>query len=141
MSQFFTKREILFYEKPGCAGNKKQKDLLTSKGIIFKVKNLLDTPWTFDSLGSFFVGLEKDEIVNVFAPKIKKNEIDIDKLSKKELIEYMIKEPILIKRPLIQVDEEKICGFNLAKLNKILNLKLDTDKQIGTCQSSDSCLT
>jgi len=135
------KKSVVFYEKPGCAGNKKQKDLLLAHGVEFEVKSMLDTPWTNDTLNSFFVGLEKEKIVNQFAPQVKNGEINISKLSKEQLVELMIKEPILIKRPLIEVGEDKVCGFDIPKLNKLLNLDLDSKKEIGTCQSSDPCKT
>lgn len=138
---FYVKKSITFYEKPGCAGNKKQKELLSANGIDFEVKSMLSTNWDNETLNGFFEGLEKEQIVNQFAPQVKSGEVNIDKFSKNELIELMIKEPILIKRPLIQIDNIKICGFDIPKLNKALNLEIDTKKEIGTCQSSDSCTT
>lgn len=138
---FYVKKSITFYEKPGCAGNKKQKELLSANGIDFEVKSMLSTKWEKETLNGFFEGLEKEQIVNQFAPQVKSGEVNIDKFSKDELIELMIKEPILIKRPLIQIDNIKICGFDIPKLNKALNLEIDTKKEIGTCQSSDSCTT
>lgn len=138
---FYVKKRVVFYEKTGCAGNKKQKELLKSHGVEFEVKSLLDTKWTKESLNSFFEGLDKEKIVNQFAPQVKKGEINISKLSKDELVELMLDEPILIKRPLIEVEETKVCGFDIAKLNSALNLDLDSKKEIGTCQSSDPCTT
>lgn len=131
--------DLIFYEKTGCGGNARQKKLLESEGISFEVRSMLDTKWEKEFLESFFIGLEKENIVNQFAPKIKNNEIDISKLSKDELIELMIAEPILIKRPLIEIGETKICGFNMEKINSILKTKLNADKTIETCLSSDSC--
>jgi len=137
---FYVKKKIIFYEKPGCLGNKKQKELLKANGLEFEVKSILDTKWDKKTLESFFVGLEKNEIVNETAPKIKNGEIDLNSVTKEQLIYKMINDPILIKRPLLIVEDSKICGFDMARLNDVLDLKLDTKKQIGTCQSSsDSC--
>jgi len=136
---FYVKKDVIFYEKPGCAGNKKQKDVLKANGINFEVRSILSTKWDRDRLNCFFEGLQKDAIVNQFAPKIKGGQIDINNYTKDQLIDLMLEDPILIKRPLIQVDDIKICGFDIPKLNKALNLKIDTKKEIGTCQSSDSC--
>lgn len=138
---FYVQRKIVFYEKPGCAGNKKQKELLKSHGVEFEVKSILDTKWDKTTLSSFFEGLDVKEIVNQFAPKIKSGEININSLTKEQLIYKMIEEPILIKRPLIRIDDVKVCGFNIPKLNSVLNLDLDSKKEIGTCQSSDTCTT
>ncbi|QDF29290.1 ArsC/Spx/MgsR family protein [Halarcobacter anaerophilus] len=136
---FYVKKSVTFYEKPGCAGNKKQKEVLSANGVDFEVKSMLSTNWDIKTLNSFFQDLSKEQIVNQFAPKIKSGEINIKKLTKEQLVELMIKEPLLIKRPLIQVNDIKICGFDIPKLNKALNLEIDTKKEIGTCQSSDSC--
>lgn len=131
--------DMIFYEKIGCAGNARQKQLLKSYGIEFEVKSLLDTSWNKEALEEFFIGLEKEEIVNPFAPKVKKGEIDLKVLSKSELIEIMIHEPILIKRPLIQVDDEKLCGFDVERLNTLFDIEIDINKEVSTCQKSDSC--
>jgi hypothetical protein len=39
----------------------------------------------------------------------------------------------------MEINGNKICGFDVEKINKILNLKIDTDKKINSCLSSDSC--
>lgn len=137
---FYVKKEVTFYEKTGCLGNKRQKEVLKANGVEFEVKSMLDTKWDKTTLESFFEDLEKEQIVNETAPKIKSGEIDVASLTKEQLIYKMISDPILIKRPLIIVGDTKICGFDIPKLNSALNLKLDTKKEIGTCQSTDSCL-
>lgn len=132
-------KQMIFYEKTGCGGNARQKKLLEAEGISFEVRSMLDTQWCKESLSPFFEGLEKEEIINQFAPAIKNGELNIAKYNKDEIIEMMIKEPILIKRPLIEIGATKICGFDLEKINSILKTNLDADAKISTCQSSDSC--
>jgi nitrogenase-associated protein len=134
---FYVKKKIVFYEKPGCLGNKKQKELLKENGLELEVKSILDTKWDKKTLESFFIGLEKYEIVNESAPKIKKGEIDLNSITKEQLIYKMISDPILIKRPLIIAGESNICGFDIEKLNESLNLNISTTKKIGVCESSN----
>ncbi len=135
----FTFYNFTFYEKTGCSGNAKQKELLKSHNISFSVKSLLDTSWSKESLGEFFKGLDTKDIFNHFAPQIRDKEIDISKLSKDEAIELMIKNPILIKRPLLDINGVKVCGFDIEKINELLNVNIDTNKKLNTCSSSDSC--
>ncbi len=135
----FTFYNFTFYEKTGCSGNAKQKELLKSHNISFSVKSLLDTSWTVETLSEFFKGLDTKDIFNPFAPQIRDKEIDISKLSKDEAIELMIKNPILIKRPLLDINGVKVCGFNIEKINELLNVNIDTNKKLNTCSSSDSC--
>ncbi|TLP37571.1 ArsC/Spx/MgsR family protein [Arcobacter arenosus] len=134
---FYVKKKIVFYEKPGCLGNKKQKELLKENGLELEVKSILDTKWDKKTLESFFIGLEKHEIVNESAPKIKKGEIDLNSITKEQLIYKMISDPILIKRPLIIAGESNICGFDIEKLNESLNLNISTTKKIGVCEGSN----
>lgn len=135
----FSFYNFTFYEKTGCSGNAKQKELLKSHNISFSVKSLLDTKWTSESLNQFFEGLEVIDIFNPFAPQIRDKEIDISKLSFDEAINLMIQNPILIKRPLLDINGVKICGFDIEKINKLLNTNIDTNKKLNTCSSSDSC--
>jgi nitrogenase-associated protein len=130
---------FIFYEKTGCSGNAKQKELLKKHNISFTVKSLLDTKWTFEVLSEFFIGLDVKDIFNPFAPQIKNEEINILNIKKDEAINLMIKEPILIKRPLLEINGVKLCGFNIEQINNLLNTKIDTNKKLNTCSSSDSC--
>jgi nitrogenase-associated protein len=129
----------IFYEKTGCSGNKRQKELLQSYGVFLDVRSILDKEWSKKELESFFDGLAKEDIVNKFAPQIKSGEVKVSEYSKDELIDMMLKTPILIKRPLIQIGESKVCGFDIEKLNKLLDIEIDTNKDISNCTSSDKC--
>lgn len=132
---FTTKPEIIFYEKRGCAGNAKQKKVLQHYKVPFETKSLLDTSWSIESLKPFFEGLETHEMINSFAPQIKNQELDTANLSKKELIALMIQTPILIKRPLLVIGKEKICGFDIVKINKALGVNISKELSIGSCSS------
>ena len=135
------KPQVIFYEKTGCAGNQRQKKVLTSHSISFDVCSLLDTKWDEKSLGLFFDNLSNIQMVNESAPKIKNNQIDIDTLTKEELITLMCQDPILIKRPLLEIGEEKICGFDIEKINQILDSNIAPNIKIPTCLSDDKCKT
>lgn len=131
--------QFIFYEKPACSGNSRQKEILKSYGIEIIVKDLLATKWTFESLASYFEGLKTTEIFNIFAPQIKNGLIDITTISKDDAIKLMIENPILIKRPLIDINGTKICGFNIEKINKKLDINISFDKKVDTCLSSNKC--
>jgi len=45
---------VLFYEKPGCANNARQKLWLTNAGHQADARRLLDEPWTRERLPTFF---------------------------------------------------------------------------------------
>ncbi|WP_455756284.1 ArsC/Spx/MgsR family protein [Sulfurimonas sp.] len=136
-----TKPTIVFYEKPGCAGNTRQKKLLKQCGYELDVKDMLTTQWSIDELQSFFYGLGISEIVNSSAPDIKNNLLNLNNITKDDLIKMMIDKPLLIKRPLMIFKEHKLCGFDTSRLSEILNVEISLLKDISTCQSDDSCKT
>jgi hypothetical protein len=46
--------KIIFWEKPGCRGNARQKEILLASGRELEVRNLLTEPWTEVALSLFF---------------------------------------------------------------------------------------
>ena len=104
---------IIFYEKPNCKNNIKQKKELSSLGFKVLATNILQTKFSKEQLMSFFKNHDIKKCINKNAPDIKHNKINISELSSNALLELMIKNPILIKRPLMSLGSQKFCGFQL----------------------------
>lgn len=134
-------KTVIFYEKPGCGGNRRQKELLKEQGVALDVRDLLTTPWTYEQLEAFFTGLEPMAMVNGSAPKIKSGEIDPVALGRDALIRRMLDEPLLIKRPLLEVGATKLCGFDIPRLNALLGVEMPVPENINTCMKTDKCGT
>ena len=134
-----TPHQVIFYEKRGCSGNARQKALLDEHGVTFEVRSLLDTPWDVPTLESFFQGLTPKEMLNPFAPQLKDGTFKVEDYTKESLIEKMVKEPILIRRPLLHIGDVKLCGFDIPKLNFLLHVKMPIPQNINACLSSDAC--
>jgi nitrogenase-associated protein len=100
---------------------------------------MLKTAWTKESLELFFENLEGEQNFNMSAPEIKNNEINIASLSKAEAITLMIQNPILIKRPLLEINQTKLCGFDIDAINALLNIAMPKPNDINTCKSSTPC--
>lgn len=132
---------VTFYEKPGCAGNARQRKMLMEAGITLVVKDMLSEPWDRDSLRGFFKDAPVTEWFNPFAPTIKSGAIDPAALSEEEALAQMISEPILIKRPLMKYGDETFLGFELEKLKAFFPTFAGETKNPGTCSSSDPCHT
>ena len=115
--------DILFYEKPGCATNKLQKELLRVSGFNLEVRNLLCEPWTIERLRPFFADKPVHKWFNHSAPAIKYGEIDPFALSAEQAMELMLAQPILIRRPLIRFGENKIAGFDDPEIIALLAAK------------------
>lgn len=99
----------------------------------------MDTPWDVSTLTSFFQNLTSKEMLNPFAPQLKDGSFKPEDYTKESLIEKMVQEPILIRRPLMQIGDVKLCGFDIARLNLLLHVKMPTPQHINACLSSDAC--
>ncbi|MEM7726363.1 MAG: ArsC/Spx/MgsR family protein [Cyanobacteria bacterium P01_A01_bin.45] len=124
---------VIFYEKPGCKNNTKQKTLIAAAGHELETYNLLTYSWTTEKLGLFFEKLPVAEWFNRTAPRVKSGEIIPEKLDAKAALALMVEDPILIRRPLIQVEERREVGFDPQTVDNWIGLtpKDDTLKQMS----------
>ncbi|MFB2939310.1 ArsC/Spx/MgsR family protein [Aerosakkonemataceae cyanobacterium BLCC-F154] len=131
---------VIFYEKPGCINNTKQKALLLEAGHQVQPENLLTTNWTKEKLRPFFGDLPVREWFNYTAPRIKSGDVNPEFLDEDTALGLMIADPLLIRRPLIQVGEVLTVGFNLEKINAWIGLKpeVSVSQDLETCPRSQA---
>lgn len=55
---------LIFYEKPGCGGNARQRALLEAAGHRLERRNLLAEPWTGERLPDFLAPLPAPQWFN-----------------------------------------------------------------------------
>jgi nitrogenase-associated protein len=119
--------KIIFYEKPGCINNTKQKALLQATGNDLEVRNLLTEAWTPKTLRPFFGDLPVSQWFNRTAPQVKSEEVIPEQLDEETALALMVENPILIRRPLIQVGDRKEIGFDLNKIDNWIGLQKTND--------------
>ncbi len=113
---------VIFYSKPGCKGGTKQKVLLTAAGHEVVPYSLLTEPWTTDRLRSFFGDRPVTEWFNPSAPKVKSGEVVPENTDEQTALMLMLKDPMLIRRPLLQVGDRCEVGFDVEKINAWIGL-------------------
>ena len=104
---------VIFYEKPGCINNTRQKQLLAAAGHEVIAKNLLTEVWQAERLRAFFSLLPVRDWFNYSAPAIKHGEIEPDQLTEAQALALMVEAPLLIRRPLMQVGDYMMAGFDV----------------------------
>jgi nitrogenase-associated protein len=113
---------VLFYEKPGCINNTRQKVLLAAAGHTVRAMNLLTEKWTAERLRAFFGDLPVAEWFNHSAPRVRDGEIWPHRLTGEQAIALMLREPLLIRRPLMEVDGQHRVGFDQAAVDRWIGL-------------------
>ncbi len=113
---------IIFYEKPGCATNARQRQLLEAAGHQVNRRNLLTEPWTAGRLHEFFKDTPVSEWFNRASPRIKSGEIDPHQVTAAAATSLLLEDPLLIKRPLIEIGPVLIAGFDPKRLQASIDL-------------------
>ncbi len=103
---------VIFYEKPGCANNTRQKVLLAAAGHTVLARNLLTEPWTAQRLLAFFGERPVAAWFNRASPKVKSGEIVPEELDAVTALAMMRADPLLIRRPLLEADGRFEVGFD-----------------------------
>lgn len=124
---------IIFYEKPGCANNARQKKLLQSAGHEIVSRNLLSETWTAESLRAFFGELPLSEWFNRAAPRIKSGDVVPERLDATIALALMLADPLLIRRPLMECAGRRIAGFDAERVAEWLGSPLTADSDLQTC--------
>jgi nitrogenase-associated protein len=113
---------ILFYEKPGCTGNLRQKRLLEDAGHTVLARNLLTEPWTAERLHGFFGARPVAEWFNRNAPRVKSGAVVPEALDAEAAMKLLLAEPLLIRRPLLEANGQREVGFEPSRIHAWLGL-------------------
>ncbi len=124
---------VIFYEKPGCAGNARQKALLIASGHEVEVRNLLAEPWSPSSLRPYFGEKPVQEWFNAASPRVKSGEIDPETVNPQQALVMMMIDPTLIRRPLMRVDGRCEAGFDPDAMRAWIGLKPSDERISDVC--------
>lgn len=128
---------IVVYTSPGCASCRKVKQWLNERGLKFIEKNIFTTILNEAEIKHLLMRSENgtEDIISKRSKIIQESNIDIEELSIKELVDFIQKNPSILKRPiilneksfLVGYDEEEIGAFVPAQLRKIALNACSTD--------------
>ncbi len=117
---------VIFYEKPGCVTNAKQKQALRDVGYKVIERDLLNHGMKEEDLYEFFKNMPVTKWFNPNAPEIKNGKILPVNLTKEEALTMVTQNPLLLRRPLMIIGDKKLCGFNQWFIEKSFKIDLNT---------------
>ena len=113
---------IRFFTKLGCLTSARQVDLLQQSGHDVEVCDLLAHPWTAGELATYFDGLPVEAWFNEKSPRVKSGEIIPAAYDCNAALTIMMADHLLIRRPLMESDGSRMCGFDLAAVDTWVGL-------------------
>jgi nitrogenase-associated protein len=137
---------LVFFEKPGCGGNARQRAALQAAGHTLERRNLLTAHWTAEALFAFLAPLPVPDWFNRAAPRIKSGEVVPEALDAEAALALLIAEPLLIRRPLMlnTADGSRMVGFDTAAVTAWIGLEPSAQRPSsleGCASPTPSCTT
>ena len=128
---------IVVYTSPGCASCRKVKQWLKDKDLPFIEKNIFKTLLNDNEIKHLLMRSENgsDDIISKRSKIIQNAKVDVEEMTTDELINFIKKNPSVLKRPIIlnedsfQVgyDEEEIGVFVPPELRKLADSVCDRE--------------
>lgn len=104
--------EVIFYGLADCPANSKQKQQLKAAGHTLVERDLAAEPLTAETLRPFFGDRPVEEWFNRRAAAVKAGDVKPAELDEGTALAALLSDRDLIRRPLIQVGEERRSGFD-----------------------------
>ncbi|MBN8456048.1 ArsC/Spx/MgsR family protein [Accumulibacter sp.] len=126
---------VTFFEKSGCAANARQKALLLAAGHELDVRDLRRHFWSNLRLLEFFADLPVAKWFNPAAPAVRSGAIVPQALDEATALVLLRSNPLLIRRPLLQVGDERRVGFDAAAIDTWIGLRQVPPDELESCRS------
>ena len=88
--------------------------------IAFNDRDFFKDRFSRSEIAELLQGKPAAEMFNFSSPSFKKLGLDRDSLSDDELVDLMLKEPRLVRRPVVRIDNDVYFSANRSVLEKVL---------------------
>lgn len=111
------------YHNPRCSKSRQTLELLNEKGIKTEIIEYLETPPDAAALEKILSGLKMEprDLMRKGQDEYKALNLANENLSREDLINAMIENPILIERPIVITNKGIAIGRPIENVEKILN--------------------
>ncbi|MBT2645009.1 transcriptional regulator Spx [Bacillus sp. ISL-41] len=119
---------VTLYITSSCASCRKAKAWLQEHHIDFIERNIVSEPLTVDEIKSILRLTEDgtEDIISTNSKTYKQLDVDVDYLPLNQLYDLIIKNPQMLRRPIIQDHKRLQVGYNEEEIRSFLPRKLRT---------------
>lgn len=132
---------ITIYTTPSCSSCRKAKKWLDDHKIEYVEKNLFTHPLTEEDIELMLANAENgfDDIISTRSKIFKEENLDIEDMRMSELKAFIIKNPSVLKRPII-VDKQKLqVGYNEEEIRVFIPKRLRELIMCVDCPTDKDC--
>lgn len=105
---------IKIYTAPSCLGCRKVKKYFKEHNIQYVEKSIINTRLSREDIYKMLVKSENgfDDIISTRSKVFKEKNVDINQMNLSQLVDFIIENPTVLKRPIIIGDYELQVGYN-----------------------------
>lgn len=135
---------IILYTAPGCASCRKAKQWLKDNDMNFIEKNIFTTLLKEDEIKYLLQRTENgtEDIISTRSKAFQLLHMDLDDLSMKELVDFIQKNPSVLKRPIMINERNIVVGYDDDEITALVpaQLRITAEKHCNaSCANYPIC--
>ena len=102
------------YTSPSCASCRKVKKYFNNYKIPYVEKNIFSTPLTKEDIFKMVIRSENgfEDIISTRSKIFKERNLNVSEMKTGELVDFIIENPTILRRPIIVAEDEIQVGYN-----------------------------
>lgn len=131
---------LKLYTSPSCASCRKVKKYFNTYNIPYVEKNIFSTPLTREDIYKMVTKSENgfDDIISTRSKIFKERDLNVADMKTGELIDFIINNPTILRRPIIVADDEIQVGYNEDDINLFLPREI-RERECFHCFEEKDC--
>ncbi|XMB86993.1 Spx/MgsR family RNA polymerase-binding regulatory protein [Mycoplasmatota bacterium WC44] len=132
---------IQMYTTPSCGSCRKAKKWFKDRNIEFTEKNIFSVKLTKDDLKNILIKTENGvhDIISTRSKVFLQSKINIDEMTMNELMEFIIDNPSVLRRPLIVGENNLQIGYNEDDIRVFIPKDIRRQMICMDCKNNDEC--
>lgn len=132
---------IQMYTTPSCSSCRKAKKWFEEHRIEYREKNIFNIKLTREDIMLMLKNTENgfEDIISTRSKVFQDQNLDIDDMSMRELTDFIIENPSVLRRPIIIEDNKMQVGYNEDEIRTFIPKRLREIIMCTTCDKGEDC--
>ena len=132
---------IHIYTTPSCSSCRKAKKWFDDHRIEYREKNIFNIKLTRDDIVLMLKNTESgfDDIISTRSKVFQEKNLNIEEMSMRDLTNFIIENPSVLRRPIIIEDTKMQVGYNEDEIRTFIPRRLREIIMCTTCDKGHDC--
>ena len=132
---------IQIYTTPSCSSCRKAKKWFEEHRIEYREKNIFNIKLTKDDIFLMLKNTENgfEDIISTRSKVFQEKNLDIEDMTMRELTDFIITNPSVLRRPIIIEDAKMQVGYNEDEIRTFIPRRLREIIMCTTCDKGEDC--